>query len=116
MVAKALDVPVRDLFDSVESGDFSTAVSGLDARAEDQQRSRKHEEIGWLYLYIGSGVIVTLVTIILINTVLPGAAFLIVPSYWIGGIFVYWFLRRVVLGPRLDAKYPLTAGKPTTAR
>ncbi|MDN5757236.1 MAG: hypothetical protein L0H59_01695 [Tomitella sp.] len=112
MVANVLEVPVRELFVSVESGEFGTAVGGLDARTEDQRRSRAGAQRAWRYLYVAVGVAVTVAAIVWAGAhTKPGQLelVLVAPADWIVGIFVLWFLERVVLGPRLDARYPLTA-------
>lgn len=110
MVANALEVPVRDLFVSLEGTEFSTSVDGLDARTEYQQRSRASVEKGWRYLYRGVGFIVSLAMLISLNfQPLPIELVFVIPAYWIGGYFLFQSFDRMVLTPRLDAKYPLTA-------
>lgn len=114
LVAKALDVPVRDLFASVADETFRMAVSGLDARIEAHQRGRaraRRADRGWRYLYVALGIAVTIGTIIAVSSPSSsGALILIVPAYWIGGLFLLLFLERSVLGPRREARYPLADG------
>lgn len=114
MVAEALEVPVRDLFVSVESDRLSIAVDGLDARIADERRARSRAERaqrGWRYLYVALGIAVTVSAIITVSPpASTGEAILVVPAYWLGGLFLLRFLERSVLGPRLDTRYPLTAG------
>lgn len=112
MVAHALQVPVRELFASVDSGEFDSAIAGLDARTEEQRRGRASVRNAWRYLYVAVGLAVTVAAIVWAGSHTRAGQselVLVVPAYWIGGIFLLRFLEKVVLGPRLDAKYPLTA-------
>lgn len=109
MIAKALQVPVRELFGTVDHADFGAAVSGLDARTRTQQDRRDTITRGWRSLYVAVGVLVTFAMVALVSTtVVPGAAFLVVPAYWAGGQLVSRFLIDAVLNPRLDVAYPLS--------
>ncbi|TNC47365.1 helix-turn-helix domain-containing protein [Mumia zhuanghuii] len=114
MVANALEVPVRDLFVSVDSDQLTIAVDGLDARIADERRARARAERaqkGWRYFYVALGIAVTAGAIIAVGSpASTGEAILVVPAYWLGGLFLLRFLEKSVLGPRLDARYPLTAG------
>lgn len=111
MVASALEVSVRELFVTVESDRLSAAVDGLDARIAEDRRRRwraKKAQKGWRYLYVGLGIVVTLAAIISVSSASSsGALILIAPAYWLGGFFVLRFFEKAVLGPRLDARYPL---------
>ncbi|WP_377322959.1 helix-turn-helix transcriptional regulator [Pimelobacter simplex] len=113
MVAKALEVPVRDLFVTVESDRLGIAVDGLDTRIADERRARAKAQAaqrGWRYLYVGLGIAITAAVIIAVSSPdSSGEGILLVPAYWIGGLFVLRFLEKSVLGPRLDARFPLTA-------
>jgi transcriptional regulator with XRE-family HTH domain len=109
LVAKALEVPVRDLFGAVDDGDFGRTVSALDDRAERQQEKRDATIDGYRSLYYGVGIIWTLLVVAGIATdVLPGAGALLIAAYWAGGALLSGFLLRVVVGPRLDRAYPLS--------
>ncbi|MFB2555265.1 helix-turn-helix domain-containing protein [Herbiconiux liangxiaofengii] len=109
MVAKSLQVPVRDLFTTVDDDDFSAAVDGLDDRAAAQQRRRDSVVEGYRNLYRGVGLLVTFVVIALIATqVVPGIAILAVAAYWAAGSLLSRFLLDSVINPRLDQKYPLS--------
>ncbi|WGY02083.1 helix-turn-helix transcriptional regulator [Nocardioides sp. QY071] len=113
LVATALEVSVRDLFASVESDRLGIAVDGLDQRIADERAARARAERaqrGWRYLYVALGVVVTAVAIIAVGSPSSsGEVILLVPAYWIGGLLALRFLERSVLGPRLDARFPLTA-------
>lgn len=113
LVATALEVSVRDLFASVESDRLGIAVDGLDQRIADERVERARAERaqrGWRYLYVALGLVVTAVAIIAVGSPSSsGEVILLVPAYWIGGLLVLRFLERSVLGPRLDARFPLTA-------
>ncbi|CAQ00326.1 helix-turn-helix transcriptional regulator [Clavibacter sepedonicus] len=109
LVAKALEVPVRDLFAVVGEGDFGRTVSALDDRAERQQERRDAVTDGFRSLYHGVGVVWTLLVVAGIATrVLPGVGALLIAAYWAGGALLSGFLLRVVVGPRLDRAYPLS--------
>lgn len=113
MVAKALEVSVRDLFVTVDDDRMSVAVDGLDARLTAERAARSRAERahrGWRYLYVALGLLVTAVVLIVVGSPdSTGEAILVVPAYWLGGLLVLRFLERSVLRPRLDARYPLTA-------
>lgn len=109
LVAKALEVPVRDLFGAVGADDFGRTVSALDDRAERQQEKRDQAVDGYRSLYSGVGIIWTLLVVAGIAThVLPGPAALLIGAYWAGGALLCGFVFRVVVGPRLDRAYPLS--------
>ncbi|GAA4083879.1 helix-turn-helix transcriptional regulator [Nocardioides kongjuensis] len=118
LVATALEVPVRDLFVSVDDDRLGIAVDGLDARIADERIARAGAERahrGWRYLYVALGLAVTAAAIIAVGSPSSsGEAILVVPAYWVGGLFVLRFLERSVLGPRLDARFPLTARDAST--
>ncbi|OQJ61697.1 helix-turn-helix domain-containing protein [Clavibacter tessellarius] len=117
LVAKALEVPVRDLFGAVGAGEFSRTVSALDDRAERQQERRDQAVDGFRSLYTGVGVIWTLLVVAGIATdVLPGAGALLIGAYWAGGALLSRFLLRVVVGPRLDRAYPLSRDRSSELR
>lgn len=113
MVAKALEVSVRDLFVTVDDDLMGVAVDGLDARLAAERAGRRRAERahrGWRYLYVALGLLVTAVVLIVVGSPdSTGEAILVVPAYWLGGLLVLRFLERSVLRPRLDARYPLTA-------
>jgi len=55
------------------------------------------------------GVLVTFATIVLEFTgTLSWLGWFIIPAYWAGVRLLFGFLFRIVIGPRLDAKYPLS--------
>jgi transcriptional regulator with XRE-family HTH domain len=109
LVAKALEVPVRDLLATVDDGGSGRTVSALDDRAERQQEKRDAVADGCRSLYAGVGVILTLLVVACVAAdVLPNAGILLVPAYWAGGTLLSGFLFRVVVGPRLDRAYPLS--------
>ncbi|UUW90829.1 helix-turn-helix transcriptional regulator [Nocardioides sp. WV_118_6] len=113
MVAKALEVSVRDLFVTVDDDRMSVAVDGLDARLAAERAARSRAEWahrGWRYLYVALGLLVTAAVLIVVGSPdSTGEAILVVPAYWLGGLLLLRFLERSVLRPRLDARYPLTA-------
>jgi transcriptional regulator with XRE-family HTH domain len=109
LIANALEVPVRDLFVSVESVDFGEAVEQLDARKSAQQTRRDSVTHAFTFLFQGVGVLITFATIILVLTgTFSWLGWFIIPAYWAGVRLLFGFLFRIVLDPRLDAKYPLS--------
>ena len=109
LIADALEVPVRDLFVSVEDEDFQTRVEGLDARKSAQQAKRDSAAHGFTFLYQGVGLLVTFATIVLVLTgALSWLGWFIIPAYWVAGGYLFSFLVGVAINPWLDAKYPLS--------
>ncbi|TFD86621.1 helix-turn-helix domain-containing protein [Cryobacterium serini] len=109
LIADALEVAVRDLFVSVESIDFGEAVEKLDARKSAQQARRDSITHAFIYLFQGVGVLVTFATIVLqLTGTFSWLGWFIIPAYWAGVRLLFGFLFRIVIDPRLDAKYPLS--------
>jgi len=109
LVARALEVPVRDLFTTVAEGDLGRSVAALDARTERQQRRRDSVTDGVEALFHGIGVLVTLAVVVAVATgLLPGVGILLIPAYWVGGWLLSTSLYLVVLSPRLDRALPLS--------
>jgi len=102
LVAEALRVPVRDLFSVIDDADLTSRVDSLEARASEQQTARDRTTRAWLLLFVGLGVVLTLVAFTIPNGL---ALFL---AYWLGGTLIAVALRRLLLEPRLDARYPLS--------
>lgn len=110
-IARALEVPVRDLFatDGAGEQDLDAGVRGLDERAETEQHQRDAYTRGWRYLYIGVGLLVTFAVLGLIGAGHgAGVLVFVIPAYWAGGQFVSRFLMATVIDPRLDRRYPLS--------
>lgn len=109
LVARALEVPVRDLFTTVADDDFGRSVAALDARAGRQQRRRDSITDGIEALFYGVGVLVTLAVVVAVaKDLLPGVGILLIPAYWVGGWLLSTSLYLVVLSPRLDRALPLS--------
>ncbi|TFD09360.1 helix-turn-helix domain-containing protein [Cryobacterium sp. TMT1-66-1] len=109
LIANALEVPVRALFVSVESIGFGEAVEQLDARKSAQQARRDSITHAFTYLFQGVGILVTFATIVLALTgTISWLGWFIIPAYWAGVRLLFGFLFRIVIDPRLDAKYPLS--------
>lgn len=102
LVADALQVPVRDLFTSIEDAAMSSKVDSLQDRTEEQQAARDRISEAWRWLYLGVGVVLTLVSF----TFVYGLVLFL--SYWIGGYIILMSIRRIYLEPHLDEKYPLS--------
>lgn len=106
LVAEALRISVGDLFTSIDDADFGSRVEALDSRVVDQQAARDRVTAAWRWLYVGIGVVLTL-----LSFTLGQYGFVLFLAYWTGGLMILIALRRIVLEPRLDARYPLSRSK-----
>jgi len=110
-IADALDVQVSELFADAPAGDLGARVESYEVRAEEQQARRDAQIGAWRWLYIGIGVIVTLIALLspwrAIAALLPA----IVLVYWVGGFFLLRALMTMVIEPRLDERYPLSKSR-----
>jgi len=109
LVARALGVPVRDLFSRVDEESYGRSVAALDERAERQQARRDTITDGLRALFHGVGVLVTIAVVVAVaKDLLPGVGILAVPAYWVAGWLLSAFLFAVVVSPRLDRALPLS--------
>jgi transcriptional regulator with XRE-family HTH domain len=107
-IARALEVPVRDLFGE-EPAALAPEVRGHDERAEAQQERREAETRAWRWAYVAVGLAITFTMIVLTGTqAVPGPVFLIVPAYWAIAAVGSRFLLQIVIEPWLDKRYPLS--------
>ena len=106
LIAEALRVPVRDLFESLDDDPYSERIESFEARVEQQQAARDRISGAWMWLYIGIGIVATVVSFTLGAFGL--ALFL---AYWAGGAVILMALRRLYIEPHLDDKYPLSHGR-----
>ncbi|WP_447914001.1 helix-turn-helix domain-containing protein [Microbacterium phyllosphaerae] len=102
LVADALQVPVRELFTAIDDDALSSRVDSLQQRTDDQQASRDRTTKAWRWLYVGIGIVCTL-----LSFTFPYGLVLFL-SYWVGGYVILSALRRIVLEPQLDARFPLS--------
>ena len=102
-VADALRVPVRDLFMVIEDADLSGRVESLDVRTVEQQGARDRLTGAWRWLYVGIGVVLTVV-----GFALGQHGLVLFLAYWTGGYLILVAVRRIYLEPRLEEKYPLS--------
>lgn len=108
LVADALKVPARELFTAIDDNTaLSDRVESLEARAESQQTRRNRMTTAWLWLFIGVGVVVSMLGFSL-GGPLGGTLFLM---YWGGGSLIFVAVRPLVLEPRLDEKLPLSRSR-----
>lgn len=105
LVAETLRVSVRNLFTSIDE-DLNTRVESLNGRTDEQQLARDRLTGAWRWLYIGVGVVLTLVSF-----TLGWYGLVLFLSYWTGGTLILASLRRIYLEPHLDEKYPLSRSK-----
>jgi len=110
LVAEALHVPVRDLFTAIEDAGMSSRVDSLQDRTEEQQSARDRISGAWRWLYVGIGVVLTLVSF----TFAYGAVLFF--SYWVGGFIILVAIRRIYLDPHLDEKFPLSRSRRDSRR
>jgi transcriptional regulator with XRE-family HTH domain len=104
LIAKSLGVPMRELFVTIEDENLTTRVDSLEHRVADQQEKRDTAMGAWRWLFIGAGVILTVTCFF----VAPQLGELLFVIYWFGGFFLFAALRRLVIDPHLDARYPLS--------
>lgn len=102
LVADALRVPVRELFATIDDDALSSRVDSLQRRSDEQQHARDQITHAWRWLYVGIGIVCTL-----LSFTFPFGLVLFL-SYWVGGYVILTALRRIVLEPRLDARFPLS--------
>lgn len=107
LVADALKVPARELFTTIDNTALSERVESLEARAEAQQTRRNRMTTAWMWLFIGVGVMVSMLGFSL-GGPMGGTLFLM---YWGGGSLIFVAVRRLVLEPHLDDKLPLSRSK-----
>lgn len=111
-IAKALEVPVGDLFSVVEKQEFGEAVEGLELRTARQQEQRDSYTKGIMLIYRGVGLVVTFGTVVFAMTANLGwYPWLIIPAYWGGGRLALEALFRLKLDPMLNEKYPLSVAR-----
>lgn len=102
LVAVALGVTVRDLFTVLDEQEPGDLVDSPEA----QQTARDRVASAWRLLYIGVGIVVTMLAFTVGQYGLP-----LLLAYWVGGLLVLRALRTLVLEPRLDAQYPLSRSR-----
>lgn len=107
LVADALHVSVRDLFTVIDDEALSSRVDSLQDRTDVQQSARDRISGAWRWLYVGVGVVLTLVSF-----TFPQGLVLFL-GYWVGGYIILVAIRRIYLEPHLDEKYPLSRAKET---
>ncbi|WP_159610644.1 helix-turn-helix domain-containing protein [Glutamicibacter sp. JC586] len=109
LVARALDVQVGDLFQSVQAPDFSQAVEGLETRTLADQERRDSITQGIMMVFRTVGILVTFGTVILATMGQFGwFIWLLIPIYWGAGKILLDATMRLAVDPKLDAKYPLS--------
>ncbi|MFJ4220252.1 helix-turn-helix transcriptional regulator [Curtobacterium luteum] len=116
-IARALDVPVRDLFSAEEPSALDPGVRGLDERTAADQAARDRAVAGFWSLYSAIGIGFGIVTVVLLVLhVWSPLVFLAVGAYWALGRLVGRVVLDVVLAPRLDRRYPLSRNVDESSR
>lgn len=103
LVADALRVAVRDLFESIDDDELGSRVESLQGRVEEQQAARDRVTHAWWWLYTGVGIVVTT-----LSFALGFYGIAVTVAYWAGGSIILGAVQRIYLQPRLEAKYPLS--------
>lgn len=106
LVADALRVPVRDLFGSIADDKLDSRVESLQGRLEQQQAARDRLTSAWWWLYVGVGIVVTL-----LSFALDAYGIAVTVAYWAGGAIILMAVQRLYLEPRMEAKYPLSKSR-----
>lgn len=115
-IARALEVPVRELFAADGVTLLKPDVQGLDDRTAADQDRRDAFSRSWRYLYSGVGIALAFLTIALIaSRVSPGVTILLLGAYWVVGSLVGRFLMTTVIDPWLDRRYPLSRSRRSVA-
>ena len=110
LVAKALDVQVGELFQSVQTPHFSQAVEGIESRTRAEQERRNSITHGIMMIFNALGIVVTFGTVILGTAGgLGWYIWLLIPLYWAAGKVLLDAIMRLVVDPKLDTKYPLSS-------
>ena len=107
LVADALRVSVRDLFSAIDDAELNSRVDSLEDRTAHQQVARNRVMGAWRWLYLGIGVVLTLLSF----TFAQGLVLFL--GYWVGGTMILLALRRLYLEPHLDEKSPLSRSAPS---
>jgi transcriptional regulator with XRE-family HTH domain len=103
LIARSFGVPMRDLFVAIEDENLTSRVDSLENRVRDQQSKRDGTMGAWRWLFIGIGIVVSVTCF-----AIPQIGFPLFTLYWVGGFFIFMAVRRLVLEPHLDVKYPLS--------
>jgi transcriptional regulator with XRE-family HTH domain len=102
LIAESFGVPMRELFITMDDENLTNRVDSLEGRVQDQQTKRDSTMSAWRWLFIGVGIVVTCACFVVAFG--PTLFF----GYWIGGYIIFGALRRLIIEPHLDAKYPLS--------
>jgi len=106
LVAGALRVEVRDLFATIDDAHVNSRVESLEARTEEQQAGRDRITAAWTWLYVGVGIVLSL-----LSFTLGAYGLVLFLAYWSGGYLILRAVRRIYLEPRLEAQFPLSRSK-----
>ena len=112
MVANALGVPVRELFTTIDSAEMNGVVDSLEARTVDEQTERDRTNRAWLWLFLGVGVVMSFISFAVGGQF--GAVYFF--GFWGGGTLIFLALRRLLLDPQMDKKFPLSRSKESIRR
>lgn len=105
LVADALRVPVREVFESIDD-ELASRVDALQRRASEQQAARDRRTSAWWWLFAGVGIVVTM-----LSFALGFFGIAVTVAYWAGGSIILVAVQRLSLDPRMDAAYPLSKSR-----
>ncbi|HEY1531154.1 MAG TPA: helix-turn-helix transcriptional regulator [Galbitalea sp.] len=103
LIADSFGVPMHDLFVRIEDENLTNRVDSLEHRVADQQAKRDNALGGWRWLFIGAGIILSV-----LGLLVPQIGSVLFFAFWFGGFFIFVALRRLIIDPHLDAKFPLS--------
>lgn len=106
LIADALRVSVRDLFESIDDDDLGSRVDSLQGRVEKQQAARDRVTSAWWWLYVGVGIVVTM-----LSFALSWFGIAVTVAYWAGVSIILSAVQRIYFEPRLEEKFPLSKSK-----
>lgn len=106
LVADALRVSVRELFKSIDDDELGSRVDSLQGRVETQQASRDRVTSAWWLLYVGVGIVVTM-----LSFALSWFGIAVTIAYWAGVSIILSAVQRIYFEPRFEEKYPLSKSR-----
>lgn len=113
LVAGALGVPVKELFDDLT--DQENKIKNAEEKLQYQLQSRHEEFKIFRHTYLACYIIVMMLWGICFNFIHNGVWSAVMGVFWIGGWMLLKSLKKIItlkwIDPKLDAKYPLTASR-----
>lgn len=115
LVAGALGVGIKDLYDVEKSSDYEEKIASADQKLQCQLGMRHNEYKNFKQLYGTCYIILMLLWGALFGLVPGGVARSVMGVLWVGGWMIMGPLQKYIVlkkvSPKLDAKYPMTANR-----